>query len=174
MLRLPRQYIFFVKGAAFDMKIGHGYDVHRFGGDKPLVLGGVTVENHVGLIAHSDGDVLLHALCDAILGAAGLKDIGHIFPDNDEKYKGISSILLLNEVAEMIKSKGLSLDCADITIVADKPKMAKYIPLMIEKISETLGVSGRINIKSTTEEGLGLAGLGIGCHAVCLLNEESK
>jgi 2-C-methyl-D-erythritol 2,4-cyclodiphosphate synthase len=157
------------------MRIGHGYDVHRFGSDKKLILGGVCVPFKQGLIAHSDGDVILHALCDALLGAAALRDIGFHFPDSDDKYTDISSIKLLKTVLGMIDIKGLSVNCCDITVVAEKPRLSPYIPEMIRIIAYTFGINeDRVNVKATTEEGLGLAGNGIGCHAVCLLDERNR
>ncbi|NLN55880.1 MAG: 2-C-methyl-D-erythritol 2,4-cyclodiphosphate synthase [Clostridiales bacterium] len=155
------------------MRIGHGYDVHRFGSDKKLILGGVEIPFGVGLIAHSDGDVVLHALCDALLGAASLRDIGFHFPDNSNEFKDISSIILLKRVYEMITNKGYALSNCDITVIAEKPKLSPFIPEMVKTITEALDIDkDRINIKATTEEGLGLAGNGIGCHAVCLIDKE--
>lgn len=155
------------------MRIGHGYDVHRFGSDKKLILGGVEIPFGVGLIAHSDGDVVLHALCDALLGAASLRDIGFHFPDNSNEFKDISSIILLKRVYEMITNKGYALSNCDITVIAEKPKLSPFIPEMVKTITEALDIDkDRINIKATTEEGLGLAGNGISCHAVCLIDKE--
>lgn len=155
------------------MRIGHGYDVHRFGSDKKLILGGVEIPFDNGLIAHSDGDVVVHALCDSLLGAAGLRDIGFHFPDNKEEFKDISSLILLKRVYKMVKDKGFTLSNCDITIIAEKPKLAAFIPKMVKEIAKTLDEDeGIINIKATTEEGLGLAGNGIGCHAVCIICKE--
>ena len=156
------------------MRIGHGYDAHRFCENKPLVIGGVHIESELGLLAHSDGDVLVHALCDAILGAAGERDIGYNFPDNDNNYKNIDSCILLTRTAEIIASKGLEIDYADMTIVAQKPKLSPYINAMRERLAEVLGIpSDRVNVKATTEEKMGFTGRGegISAHAVVILKE---
>ena len=156
------------------MRIGHGYDVHRFAPERKLVLGGVEIEYEMGLLGHSDADVLTHALMDAMLGAAALGDIGLHFPDNDDSFKGISSIVLLKRVKEIIESKGYTLGNADITVVAQAPKMRPYIDEMIEKLSDALVCDkDRINIKDTTEEKLGFTGRkeGISAHAVVLLEK---
>ena len=152
------------------MKIGHGYDVHRFGGDKPLYLGCVKFDSDLSLLAHSDGDVVSHAICDSLLGAAGLRDIGHQFPDNDDAFENISGASLLALTNAMIKKEGYDIVNVDVTVVAEKPKMAKNIVKMIEAVARALETdTDRINIKATTEEGLGIAGNGIACHAVCLI-----
>ncbi|MBQ7399679.1 MAG: 2-C-methyl-D-erythritol 2,4-cyclodiphosphate synthase [Clostridia bacterium] len=156
------------------MRIGHGYDVHRFAPDRKLILGGVEIEHEMGLLGHSDADVLTHALMDAMLGAASLGDIGHHFPDNDDSFKGISSLILLERVKEIVAQKGYVLGNADITVVAQAPKLRPFIDKMIERISATLGCDrDRINIKATTEEKLGFTGRkeGIATHAVVLLEE---
>ena len=156
------------------MRIGHGYDAHRFCENKPLVIGGVHIESELGLLAHSDGDVLVHALCDAILGAAGERDIGYNFPDNDNSYKNIDSCILLRRTAEIIAAKGLAIDYADMTVVAQKPKLSPYINAMRERLAEVLGISSdRVNVKATTEEKMGFTGRGegISAHAVVLLKE---
>ena len=156
------------------MRIGHGYDAHRFCENKPLVIGGVHIESELGLLAHSDGDVLVHALCDAILGAAGERDIGYNFPDNDNSYKNIDSCILLRRTTEIIAEKGLAIDYADMTVVAQKPKLSPYINAMRERLAEVLGVSSdRVNVKATTEEKMGFTGRGegISAHAVVLLKE---
>ena len=156
------------------MRIGHGYDAHRFCENKSLVIGGVHIESELGLLAHSDGDVLVHALCDAILGAAGERDIGYNFPDNDNNYKNIDSCILLTRTAEIIASKGLEIDYADMTIVAQKPKLSPYINAMRERLSEVLGIpSDRVNVKATTEEKMGFTGRGegISAHAVVIIKE---
>ncbi len=156
------------------MRIGHGYDVHRLAAGRRLVLGGVEIPYELGLLGHSDADVLTHALMDALLGAAGLWDIGHAFPDTDPAYEGISSLLLLERVMEMLRGKGYKVSNADVTVLAQRPKLAPYIPEMREKLAEILRVdTGRINVKATTEEGLGFtgAGEGIAAHAVALLEE---
>ena len=156
------------------MRIGHGYDVHRLVKGRPLFLGGVEIPFEYGLLGHSDADVLLHSLCDALLGAAGLGDIGKHFSDTDEKFSGISSRLLLREVYRMISDAGYSVSNADITVIAQRPKLAPYIETMRNNIAEDIGIeNSRVNIKATTEEGLGFTGSceGISAHAVCLLNE---
>ena len=157
------------------MRIGHGYDVHRLVEDRSLILGGVEIPHTKGLLGHSDADVLTHAVMDALLGAAGLWDIGHAFPDTDPAYKGISSLLLLERVMEMLRAKGFSVGNIDATILAQKPKLAPHIPLMRENIARIVGVdAGLVNIKATTEEGLGFTGSeqGIAAHAVALLIAE--
>lgn len=156
------------------MRIGHGYDAHRFCENKPLVIGGVTIESDLGLLAHSDGDVLVHALADAILGAAGERDIGYNFPDNDNAYKNIDSCILLAKTADLIRRKGFEVDYADMTVVAQKPKLSPYIIPMREKLATVLGISiDRINVKATTEEKMGFTGRkeGIAAHAVVILKE---
>ena len=154
------------------MRIGHGYDVHRFAENRALILGGVNIPYEYGLLGHSDADVLLHAVMDALLGAAALRDIGFHFPDNDPRYKDASSLALLGCVAEKIAEKGYALGNLDVTVIAQAPKLAPHIPLMRENIAAQLSVDiDRVNIKATTEEGLGFTGRkeGIACHAVCLL-----
>ena len=154
------------------MRIGHGYDAHRFCPDKPLVLGGVTVASEEGLLAHSDGDVLLHALMDALLGAAGERDIGYQFPPSDNTYKNIDSRILLREVAAILERKGLTVEYADMTIVAQKPKISPYIEEIRTSVAEVLDIPrDRVNVKATTEEKMGFTGRGegIAAHAVCLL-----
>lgn len=156
------------------MRIGHGYDVHRFAANRALILGGVDIPYERGLLGHSDADVLLHAVMDALLGAAALRDIGFHFPDTDMRYKGASSLALLGCVAQMITEKGYSLGNLDVTVIAQAPKLAPHIPQMRQNIAAQLSVdTGRVNIKATTEEGLGFTGRkeGIACHAVCLLEE---
>ena len=156
------------------MLIGQGYDAHRFAPDIPLVLGGVHIKHDRGLAAHSDGDVLVHALCDALLGAAGLGDIGDHFPDSDEQYKGIDSRLLLCRVVEHLQREGLQVHNADLTVVAQQPKLAPHIPLMRSRLAADLGLDARrVNVKATTTEGMGFAGRGegIACYAVALLRE---
>ena len=153
------------------MRIGHGYDVHRFAPDRKLILGGVEIPYEYGLLGHSDADVLVHALMDALLGAAALGDIGKHFPDSDMKYKGISSLELLRHVRSLLDQKGFEVVNADITVVAQKPKLAPHIPQMLQNIREILDCDC-INIKATTEEGLGFTGRleGISAHSVALLN----
>ncbi len=156
------------------MRIGHGYDVHRLVEGRKLILGGVEIPYALGLDGHSDADVLLHAACDALLGAAALRDIGVLFPDNDPKFKGIDSMLLLQEVVRRIHEKGYRVGNIDVTMLAQKPKLKDYIPQMKENLAKALCVDAdRVNVKATTEEGLGFTGSGEGmaCHAVCLLEE---
>jgi len=156
------------------MRIGHGYDAHRFCENKPLRMGGVTIDSPLGLLAHSDGDVVLHAVTDALLGAAGLGDIGKLYPDTDQAYAGIDSRILLRDTVSRLAEKGLTVEYLDITIVAQKPKLAPYMERMKETIAADLGISPeRMNIKATTEEKMGFTGRleGISTHAVCLLKE---
>ncbi|MDD6981179.1 MAG: 2-C-methyl-D-erythritol 2,4-cyclodiphosphate synthase [Clostridia bacterium] len=156
-------------------RIGHGYDVHRLTEGRPLVLGGVEIPYERGLLGHSDADVLTHAAMDAILGALALGDIGQHFPDSDPTYKGISSILLLEKVADLMRNEGYNLGNIDITVLAEKPKLAGYIPTMRETLAEALSVPvTSVSIKATTEEGLGFtgAGEGIAAHAVVLLEQQ--
>lgn len=155
------------------MRIGHGYDVHRLVSGRPLIIGGVSIPFKLGLLGHSDADVLIHAVCDALLGAAGLGDIGKHFPDTDSTYKDIDSRLLLRKTSELIKEKGFNTVNADITVIAQKPKLASYIPEMKRNIASDLNIlPDCINIKATTEEGLGFTGSGegIAAHAVCLID----
>ena len=154
------------------MRIGHGFDVHAFGPGEFITLGGVRIPHTHGLIAHSDGDVLLHALCDALLGAAGLGDIGQHFPDSSAEFKGIDSRILLRRVAALLREQGLMLGNADATIIAQAPRMAPHIPTMRENIAADLAIApDRINVKATTTERLGYIGRGegIAVHAVALL-----
>lgn len=156
------------------MRIGHGYDVHRLVEGRKLILGGVEIEHRLGLDGHSDADVLVHAVMDALLGAAALGDIGKLFPDTDDTYLGIDSMILLSRVRDAIEAKGYSVGNVDATVLAQKPKLAPHIPAMKERIACVLGVDpDRINVKATTEERLGFTGKeeGIAAHAVCLLNE---
>ncbi|AWL11028.1 2-C-methyl-D-erythritol 2,4-cyclodiphosphate synthase [Saliniradius amylolyticus] len=155
-----------------NIRIGHGYDVHRFGGPGPVTIGGVKIEHEHGLLAHSDGDVALHALCDAILGALALGDIGRHFPDTDAQFEGADSRGLLRHVYALAKEKGYGLNNLDLTIIAQTPKMAPHIETMIHAIAEDLDATPeQINIKATTTEKLGFTGRkeGIACHAVVLL-----
>lgn len=157
------------------MRIGHGYDVHRLIPGRELWLGGVRIPHELGLDGHSDADVLLHAVMDALLGAAGLGDIGRHFPDKDPKYKGISSMLLLRQVGQLVRSAGFRISNIDVTMIAQKPKLAGYIPAMERSIADGLDLApDRVNVKATTEERLGFTGDGSGmaCHAVCLLEED--
>lgn len=148
------------------MRIGLGYDVHKLVLDRPLIIGGVKIPFEKGLLGHSDADVLIHAIMDSILGAAALGDIGKHFPDTDSKYKDISSLELLKHVKSIIENSGFSIGNIDATIVAQKPKMAPHIEKMRENISSILGIElNQINIKATTEEGLGFTGSGCGISA---------
>lgn len=156
------------------MRIGHGYDVHRLVPGRDLILGGVKIPYELGLDGHSDADVLLHAVSDALLGAAGLGDIGRHFPDTDPKYKGADSLVLLNIVGQKVAQKGYRVSNIDVTMIAQKPKLKDYISWMEENIASALGLDPeRVNVKATTEEKLGFTGTGEGmaCHAVCLLEE---
>lgn len=159
------------------MRIGHGYDVHRLIEGRKLIIGGVDIPYELGLDGHSDADVLLHAVMDALLGAAAMGDIGGLFPDNDPKYKGIDSMVLMEEVVSRITAKGYCLGNLDVTMIAQKPKMKPHIPQMIENLARVLRTEpSRINVKATTEERLGFTGSGEGmaCHAVCLLEEREE
>lgn len=154
------------------IRIGHGFDVHKFGGPGPVTIAGVKIEHEVGLIAHSDGDVALHALCDALLGACAMGDIGHHFPDTDAQYSGVDSRILLRHVWSLIVEKGYKVGNLDLTIVAQAPKMASHIQAMREIIANDLGCQlSQVNVKATTTEKLGYVGRkeGISTHAVVLL-----
>ena len=154
-------------------RIGHGFDVHRFGGEGPCILGGVKVPYEQGLIAHSDGDVLLHAISDALLGALALGDIGHFYPDNDPKYLNIDSRILLKDVYQKVLAKGYKVVNLDATILAQAPKMVAYEPKMIENIAQDLNLDKDcVSVKATTTEKLGFTGReeGISAYAVCLIS----
>ncbi len=154
------------------MRVGHGYDVHRLTEGRPLILGGVRVPYDRGLDGHSDADVLTHAVIDALLGAAGLGDIGQHFPDTDDRYLGISSMLLLSETAKLLKKAGWRVGNIDVTLIAQAPKLARFLPQMRDCLAAALSIApGAINLKATTEEHLGFTGRGegIACHSVCLL-----
>lgn len=154
------------------MRIGLGYDVHKLVEGRKLILGGVDIPYEKRLLGHSDADVLLHAIMDSLLGAAALGDIGKHFPDTDERYSGISSILLLKEVGKLIKENGYEIENIDSTIIAQKPKMAPHISTMVQNIADALQISvDKINVKATTEEGLGFTGKGegISSQSICLL-----
>ena len=156
------------------MRIGHGYDVHRLVEGRDLILGGVKIPYHLGLDGHSDADVLLHAVMDALLGAAGLRDIGYHFPDTDMRYKGADSMKLLACVAQKIADAGYRVSNVDVTMIAQMPKLKPHIPQMMENIAKVLEIAvSRVNVKATTEERLGFTGNmeGMSCHAVCLLEE---
>jgi 2-C-methyl-D-erythritol 2,4-cyclodiphosphate synthase len=159
------------------MRIGIGYDVHRFAEGRLLILGGVEIAFDRGLLGHSDADVLVHAVCDALLGAAGLGDIGKHFPDSSPAYRGISSLLLLEQVVRLLSDNGYRVNNIDATIVAERPKMAPHIPAMIDAIAAAVGVqASAVNVKATTTEGLGFAGKGegIAAYAVCTINRAEK
>ena len=156
------------------MRIGHGYDVHKLVEGRDLIIGGVKIEYELGLLGHSDADVLLHAVSDALMGAAGLRDIGYHFPDTDPKYKGADSRMLLREVRQKVADAGYRISNVDVTMIAQKPKLKPYIEQMMANIAADLQIDvSRVNVKATTEEKLGFTGSGEGmsCHAVCLLDE---
>ena len=159
------------------MRIGMGYDVHKLVEDRDLILGGVKIPYSLGLLGHSDADVLLHAIMDSLLGAAALGDIGKNFPDSDHRYKGISSIELLKHVGSLLKENNWLIENIDSTIIAQKPKMAPHIENMRKNISEALNINiDQINVKATTEEGLGFTGegKGISSQSICLLTKKSS
>ena len=154
------------------MRIGHGYDVHRLTEGRNLILGGVEIPYEKGLLGHSDADVLAHAVMDALLGAAGLGDIGRHFPDNDDRYLGADSLVLLKEVCRLLKEKGYCVGNVDATVIAQRPKLMAYIPDMRKKLADVMNVDeDAVNVKATTEEKLGFTGegLGIAAHAVALI-----
>ena len=154
------------------MRIGHGYDVHRLGENRDLIIGGVKIPHNLGLVGHSDADVLTHAIMDSILGALTLRDIGYHFPDNDNSFKNINSLLLLEKVKELLDDRGYKIGNIDSTIIAQKPKISPYIEEMRENISSVLKISKEdINIKATSEEKLGFTGeeKGISAHSVCII-----
>lgn len=156
------------------MRIGLGYDVHKLVPNRDLIIGGVKIPHTLGLLGHSDADVLIHAIMDSLLGAAALGDIGKHFPDTDAKFKGISSIKLLNEVRVLLSKNNYKIENIDATIIAQRPKMAPYITSMRENISEALRISiDQINVKATTEEGLGFTGIeeGISSQSICLISK---
>ena len=156
------------------MRIGHGYDVHKLVEGRDLILGGVKIDYEKGLLGHSDADVLLHAVSDALLGAAGLGDIGKHFPDTDPAYEGADSLELLRIVAKKVQAAGYRVSNIDVTMIAQKPKLKDHIPQMVRNIAGAVGIAAdRVNVKATTEEKLGFTGSGEGmsCHAVCLLEE---
>jgi 2-C-methyl-D-erythritol 2,4-cyclodiphosphate synthase len=156
------------------MRIGHGYDVHRLVEGRDLILGGVKIDYELGLLGHSDADVLLHAVSDALLGAAGLGDIGKHFPDTDPAYKGADSLMLLRIVAQRVQEAGYRVSNIDVTMIAQRPKLKDHIPQMVLNIADAVGIApDRVNVKATTEEKLGFTGEGLGmaCHSVCLLEE---
>lgn len=156
------------------MRIGHGYDVHKLAEERKLILGGVEIPFEKGLLGHSDADVLLHAISDALLGAAAMGDIGLHFPDTDEKFKGADSMVLLRQVLSIIGKKGYTVSNIDATILCQRPKLRPYIDLMRKNIAENCGIDiDRISVKATTEEGLGFTGSGegIAVHSVCLIEK---
>ncbi|MBR6593667.1 MAG: 2-C-methyl-D-erythritol 2,4-cyclodiphosphate synthase [Clostridia bacterium] len=156
------------------MRIGHGYDVHAFAEGRRLILGGVDVPHTKGLMGHSDADVLTHAVCDALLGAAALGDIGKHFPDTDSTYKGINSILLLKKVSDLLNSRGYRIVNTDSTVIAQRPKLAPYIEQMRQCLADAMGVDiSAVSVKATTEEHLGFTGReeGISAHTVCLIEK---
>jgi 2-C-methyl-D-erythritol 2,4-cyclodiphosphate synthase len=159
------------------VRIGHGYDVHRLTENRKLILGGVEIPYEKGLLGHSDADVLVHALMDAMLGAAAMGDIGKLFPDDDDAYLGADSLVLLKKVSALIREHGYTLSNADCTVIAQRPRLSPFIDEMRKRVAEAAGVEvGRISVKATTEEKLGFTGegLGIAAHAVVLLEEEAK
>ena len=156
------------------MRIGMGYDVHRLVENRKLILGGVEIPYEKGLLGHSDADVLVHAIMDALLGAAALGDIGKHFPDTDPAYKGISSILMLEHVGRLLEKEGIRIGNIDATVIAQRPKLAPYVMNMRENIAKALSIDiDQINVKATTEEGLGFTGegLGIASNAICLVEK---
>lgn len=158
------------------IRIGHGYDVHKLVDNRKLIIGGVEIPYEKGLLGHSDADVLLHAVSDALLGAAALGDIGCLFPDNDEKFKDADSLVLLREVVSVLKSKGYFVGNVDCTLIAQKPKMRPYIDEMRQNIASACEISADfVSVKATTEEGLGFSGRGegISAHAVCLISDKN-
>ncbi len=159
------------------MRIGTGYDVHRLVEGRKLIIGGVDIPHEKGLLGHSDADVLLHAVCDALLGAAGLGDIGKHFPDSDQRYQGISSLTLLADVSRLLKETNFTVNNIDATIVAERPKMAPHIPKMVSHMASAVRVAeSAVNIKATTTEGLGFTGRGegISAYAVCTIVEQQR
>ncbi|MBQ1963591.1 MAG: 2-C-methyl-D-erythritol 2,4-cyclodiphosphate synthase [Clostridia bacterium] len=157
-----------------NLRVGHGYDVHRLVENRALILGGVKIEHPLGLLGHSDADVLLHAVMDSLLGAAALGDIGKHFPDSDQRYKGADSLLLTKKVGEILREQGYRIVNVDATVLAQKPKLAPHIPQMRENIASALGCSiDQISVKATTEERLGFTGneQGMASHAICMIEK---
>ena len=157
-----------------NLRVGHGYDVHRLVENRALILGGVKIEHPLGLLGHSDADVLLHAVMDSLLGAAALGDIGKHFPDSDQRYKGADSLLLTKKVGEILREQGYQIVNVDATVLAQKPKLAPHIPQMRENIASALGCSiDQISVKATTEERLGFTGneQGMASHAICMIEK---
>lgn len=159
------------------LRVGMGYDVHRLVEGRKLVIGGVDIPFEKGLLGHSDADVLLHAICDGLLGAAGLGDIGRHFPDSDQRFKGISSVLLLRETVRLLRERGFSVNNIDGTIVAERPKMAPHVSRMVGTIAAAADIpENAVNVKATTTEGLGFTGTGegIAAYAVCTISEAAR
>ncbi len=159
------------------MRVGFGYDVHKLVQGRPLILGGIEIPHETGLLGHSDADVLLHAICDAMIGAAAFGDIGTHFPDTSQEFRGISSMILLGRTAALLRERGFQLKNIDSTIVAQRPRLASYIPRMVEKVSNEIGLpAGCVNIKAKTTETLGFAGReeGIAAYAVALVEEPAQ
>ena len=157
------------------MRIGHGYDVHKLVEGRKLILGGVEISHTLGLLGHSDADVLTHAIMDALLGAAALGDIGQHFPDTDDRYLGADSVVLLRHVVALIDEKGYRIGNLDATVIAQKPKLMPYLPAMRETLAKAMGINvDQLNVKATTEEHLGFTGRqeGISAHCVCLLEDK--
>lgn len=162
---------------AFPFRVGHGYDVHRLAEDRALILGGVTIPHSHGLLGHSDADVLVHAVMDALLGAAALGDIGKLFPDNDPAFAGADSLVLAKCVAKAVREAGYEIGNVDATVLAQAPRLAPHIPAMREKLAAALGIpADAVSVKATTEEGLGFTGAreGIAAHAVALLYQQHE
>ena len=156
------------------LRVGHGYDVHRFAENRELILGGVKIPYEKGLLGHSDADALMHAVIDALLGAAALGDIGKLFPDSDSRYEGIDSAILAQETAKKLRAAGYEIVNVDATVIAQKPKLAPYIEKMRAAVAKAIGTDAQtVSVKATTEEGLGFTGKleGIAAHAVCLIEK---
>ena len=167
-LNIRRLNLYFMTFYIMNFKIGHGYDVHRLESNRKFTIGGIEIKHHKGVIGHSDADVVIHALCDAMLGALSLDDIGSHFPDNDKKYKNIDSKILLGKVTELCNKNGYRLSNADITILLQEPKISKYKTKMIKVLSEVLNVDySKISVKATTTQGLGFIGREAGGAAQC-------
>ena len=153
-----------------DIRVGYGYDVHRLEQDLPLTIGGVKIEYYKGWVAHSDGDVLIHAICDALLGAANMRDIGYQFPDDSSEFKGIDSTILLRKTVELIATKGFKVSNVDSTIAMQQPKLKDHIPAMQQRLAEVIGIDAdRVSVKATTTEHLGFEGEGIGASAYAVV-----
>ena len=156
-------------------RIGYGYDVHPLVVNRPLIIGGVKIPYYQGLLGHSDADVLIHAICDALLGSAALKDIGHLFPDDGPEWEGVESTLLLQKVGDIIKKRNYQIENIDSTIIAERPRMREHLPEMVDNIARTLGIEpSKVNVKATSHEGMGFIGAGeaIAAHAVCIVTQK--